>query len=513
MWAEVIVDIRTRELDRRFHYAVPQELAGRLQVGHRVGVPFGRRREVEGYVVGITGEPPSVEGVRPIHRLLDDDPVFSPHALAVARWMSESLLCPLAQALQPFLPPGGNLRRARAAGPLERKGYRLALDPAEAQLRLEELRRRAPRQAAALEILIEKPNDVQPARLLAHRANGYGALRALEAKGWIAADRLRQRRTVAHQELGSGVLPPAHPLTAAQEGAVAAARAGLRQEAPVALLLQGVTGSGKTEVYLRAIQEAVDLGGQAIALVPEISLTPQTIERFRARFGGKVAVLHSRLSDGERFDEWERAAAGEVDVVVGVRSAVFAPLPRLSLIVMDEEHETSYKQDEAPRYHAREVAWERIRRVKGLLLLGSATPSLETLRWAEQAAECRRVLLPERIGGRPLPDVEVVDLRAQLLAGNGGMLSRRLQELIEGCLRERTGDPSSQPQGLRLVPAVPGVRACAGMSQLQREPYAAQAGAAEVPLLRLQPLRRRSMPRMRKRLLAAVRGGDPKARR
>ena len=225
--------------------------------------------------------------------------------------------------------------------------------------------------------------------------------------------------------LEAGAAVPA--LTPHQERAVAQAReilaggpAGLQT-----LLLHGVTGSGKTEVYLRIIAACLEQGRGAIVLVPDISLTPQTLGRFQARFGDRVAVLHSRLSDGERYDEWLRIKRGDV-IVVGARSAVFAPVPRLGVIIIDEEHEGSYKQDETPRYHAREVAEARMTELGGLVVLGSATPSLETF-YRTYNRQVAYASLPERVHGRPLPTADVVDMREELLIGNTSMFSRALQ--------------------------------------------------------------------------------------
>lgn len=199
-------------------------------------------------------------------------------------------------------------------------------------------------------------------------------------------------------------------------------------------LLQGVTGSGKTEVYLQAIASTLETGRQAVTLVPEISLTPQMIELFRGRFGGKVAVLHSALSDRERYNEWRRVKENEAPVVLGTRSAVFAPLPRLGLFVIDEEHESTYKQEDRLRYHAREVALKRAQLTGAVVVLGSATPSLESRFKAEAGRYYHLLKLPHRIDMRPLPPVRVLDMRKELKEGNRGIFSRRLVVAINGCL-------------------------------------------------------------------------------
>jgi primosomal protein N' (replication factor Y) len=221
------------------------------------------------------------------------------------------------------------------------------------------------------------------------------------------------------------------PLTAAQAEAVTAAREALEAGRFQPLLLYGVTGSGKTEVYLQTIATVLARGRQALVLVPEIALTPLTVRRFLARFGSRVAVLHSGLTGGERYDAWRRVRRGDADIVVGARSAVFAPLPRLGLVVVDEEHDPSYKQEEAPRYHGRDAAVLRAKLLGVPVILGSATPSLESWERA-QAGRYRLVALPQRIESRPLPRVEIVDLRRT--QGGDRLLSPRLCEAIEACL-------------------------------------------------------------------------------
>lgn len=428
IWAEVLVDVRVASVDRVFHYAIPSHLRSLIKVGHRVLVPFGNRKRVEGYVVGLTHTPPPVENLRSIERVAGKSPSFTEEDLAVARWMAAHYMCLLVQALQCFLPPGTSARRNRPVSARNVVGYRLAIPVAEAEEYAEQVERRAPRQAWVIRKLAQNPDSVTLAAELASEA-GYGPLRALRERGWIAEEQVRQfRKPEAGLTVEQATVPQ---LTPDQQRALEAAEK--HMDSPVcggeAMLLHGVTGSGKTEVYMRIIAEALRRGRGAILLVPDISLTPQTVGRFRTRFGDKIAVLHSRLSEGERYDEWVRIAAGDASVVVGARSAVFAPVRKLGVIIIDEEHETSYKQDETPRYHAREVARERIRHVDGLLVLGSATPSLEAYRMARKG-EVRYVELPGRVHGRPLPLTDVVDMREELLAGNRTMFSRPLQAAL-----------------------------------------------------------------------------------
>lgn len=419
-YAEVAVDIAAEETDRLFHYAVPAPLAGRLQTGHRVVVPFGRRR-LTGYVVGFTAQPGVPGPIKEIAALAEPEPLLLPEQVELARWLAERYVCRFVQALRAMLPPGLRAERVR---PLMRRVLRLRDgdlrgDPASL----------TPKQRMVVEFLAANPGGLTRAELARACGCGTGVVDALVAKGVLEEAAVEVRR----DPLAGRRFPAAPPpeLSAEQARAVAAVSAAAPGEV---FLLHGVTGSGKTEVYLRCIGTALERGRQALVLVPEIALTPQIIHVFLSRFGSRVAVLHSALSDGERYDEWRRIRAGSVDVVVGARSAVFAPLPRLGLVVLDEEHETSYKQDEAPRYHAREVAVARARATGAAVVLGSATPAVESYH-ATASGSYRLLELRERVQGRPLPDVALVDMREELAAGRRGIISRRLEEAV----RERLG--------------------------------------------------------------------------
>lgn len=273
---------------------------------------------------------------------------------------------------------------------------------------LDELRAKAPKQARCLEILAGAGRPLAVAELVKLAETSHAAVRQLELKGLVRCAPVESRRLVD----GGGLVERGHrpPLTAQQEAALASIASELSASEPRPVLIHGVTASGKTEVYLRVIADVLARGRQVIVLVPEISLTVQTIEIFRGRFGEQVAILHSALSPGERYDEWRRVATGDVSICVGARSAVFAPFRKLGLIVLDEEHEPSYKQDSTPRYHARQVALWRAEQSGAAVLLGSATPSVESYHRARQG-RWALVEMPERVGGRPLAHVEVVDLR------------------------------------------------------------------------------------------------------
>ncbi len=301
-------------------------------------------------------------------------------------------------------------------------------------------RKRAHRQAALLDLLAQQSESVPLAEARKKTNCNKMVTDALVNKGLVTIQHIElKREPLAYQEV-----TPSQPLrlTAAQESALKSIQASLREMAeehssPPVFLLHGVTGSGKTEIYLQALAEAVRLGKQGIVLVPEISLTPQTIEQFASRFRGRVAVLHSQLSLGEQFDEWHRISNGEADVVIGPRSAIFAPLPDLGLIVIDEEHEWTYKQhDQSPRYHTRDVALKLAELTGAVVILGSATPDVQTFYHA-QKGEYRLLQLPERVvpsEHSPLPQVTVVDLREELKAGNRSMFSRSLSQLINKVL-------------------------------------------------------------------------------
>lgn len=314
---------------------------------------------------------------------------------------------------------------------LTARGYRLPPD-ANGNERALEIERRSPARARILRVLAER-GELKAAELAQAADCSVSTLAASARDGLIDAVDIMVERT---PEMNASMAPHRHAaalvLTPAQQGAVGAVRDTMSSGGGV-VLLHGVTGSGKTEVYLNALEEAIRRGKQGIFLVPDIALTPQMVAVVTARFGRRVAVLHSALGAGERRDEWERALRGDVDVVVGARSAVFAPVPDLGVIVVDEEHDTSYKQDVSPRYNARETAIERARTVGATVILGSATPSLESY-GAASDGRYRLVELPQRIDDRPLPEICVVDMRTELKAGNRTVFSRTLRARIEQTL-------------------------------------------------------------------------------
>lgn len=451
LFAGVVLDIPTRSLDRAFSYAVPETLARRVRVGCCVRVAFGRRPAV-GYVVALSAEPPEgvpLAKVRPIEAALSE-PLFSESAASCAAWIADEYAAPLPDAVRLFCPPGFVAKMVRD----EDGGWRLrtdevgAVDDRWVSLTPEGASyvpaRNAARQRALLEALAAGP--ARQAELAVAIPGVSQVVAALARRGVVSVER-RQRVRGSSAGVGTSLSSASAPrrapeeLTADQRAAIAAideARAAGRGDV---VLLDGVTGSGKTEVYLEAIERTLAAGRDAVVLVPEISLTPQTVGRFRSRFGERVAVLHSRLSAGERRDQWELAATGDARVVVGARSALFAPLADPGLYVIDEEHESSYKQGSSPRYHAREVAAHLARLNGAALVLGSATPSLESLVRCRQGsfagARWTRVEMPERPASRPLPPVTVVDMAAEFSAGWRSMFSRPLTNALREVVERR----------------------------------------------------------------------------
>jgi len=395
-FAEVIFN---RPLPRPFSYAVPEHLVGRLQPGQRVLVPLGRgNRPALGYCVGI-GETPPERTVKPILHLVDEEPLLTPALLKLTHWMAGYYLCPWGQVLEAIVPAGARGR----AGTRERV-FLKAATLAELPVPLPKL---TARQRDALDRLRLEPRPVELKEWAERIGCTTGVLLGLVKKG--LAKRFKQRVEQALPAVAE--TPTEEPLRLNEDQQVvhsaladALARGGFQP-----FLLHGVTGSGKTEIYLQAIEQCVHSGREALVLVPEISLTPQTISRFRGRFP-RVAVLHSHLSDAERGSYWRQIVAGQVQVVVGARSAIFAPTRKLGLIVVDEEHESSFKQETTPRYQARDLAVLRAQ-LEGIpIVLGSATPSLESWHNA-QRGRYRLLSLPRRVLERPLPEVHLVDLR------------------------------------------------------------------------------------------------------
>jgi primosomal protein N' (replication factor Y) len=426
LFADIVFD---RPLDHAFTYAVGANLRERVGVGKRVRAPFGRGdKATVGYCVRLSETAPD----RPVKELvgvLDDEPLLTDHLLRLTRWMADYYLCGWGQVLNAVVP----------AGARDKAGTRtLAFIQAVPEAGLKELPDQKepipPKQATALELLRKLGKPIEQRQLMRQAKCGPGPIEALLVKGLARRVARRVDRFIdsTHEETA-----PAGPITLNddQAGVWKQLEPALKQGGFHAFLLHGVTGSGKTEIYLRAIEEVIAQGKEALVMVPEISLTPQTIQRFRGRCG-EVAVLHSHLGNAERGGHWRRVAAGQAQVIVGARSAVFAPAKRLGLIVIDEEHENTFKQESTPRYHGRDVAVMRARLENIPIILGSATPSLESWHNA-QRGQYTLLNLPQRVLDRPLPQVGLIDLRHQpLKRGRPSAISDALEHAMRSALKD-----------------------------------------------------------------------------
>ncbi len=421
--AEVVFNL---PLERPYTYAIPDLMRDRIQAGQRVRAPLGKgNRSVVGYCVAVRTANEKQRKLKPIEELLDNAPLLDSRMLDLTRWIAERYLCGWGQVLDSVIPAGVRHK----SGTREIQSF--IINPAtEEKLADTRLSRQ---QKAVIEILQKSSGPVAATDLCERAGCGPGPLTTLRKKGLIMA--IRVRSEITGDELMGGEQQEDLELNEQQQLALDKILRPMRASEHETLLLHGVTGSGKTEVYIRAIREVVSYGRQAIVLVPEISLTPQTIRRFRSRFK-TVAVLHSHMTDAERHWQWQQIASGEIEVVVGARSAVFAPTPNLGLIVIDEEHEPSFKQDSVPRYHAREVARKRCQDEKVPLILGSATPTLES--WIRATRKLDTLVsMPSRVAERPLPPVLIVDTRNDPRISKGSSFGREMYQAIARALKEK----------------------------------------------------------------------------
>jgi primosomal protein N' (replication factor Y) (superfamily II helicase) len=407
-------------------YLVPDRLVERAELGRRVRVPLGKGdRLMTGYLVDMVHRPADASRLKPLAQVVDEVSLLSAPMLRLTRWMADYYLCPWGQVLETVLPAGVRWR----SGTREKIFVRLAPGALEkaATLKL------SAKQREILELAARGDGPFDPAKLAKALGCTLAPINLLRKRGLLTSETRRIATAAAHHP--DEARQPHLTLNSDQRAALDAILAALESRSAQTILLHGVTGSGKTEVYIQAIDEVLRYGRQAIVLVPEISLTPQTEQRFRSRFG-RVAVLHSHQSDVERHRHWQQIAAGEVPVVVGARSAVFAPTPHLGLIVLDEEHEASFKQDSSPRYHARDVALARARMEQIPLVLGSATPSLESWHRAAEGSY-QLVSLPSRVFERPLPRVGTIDLRLEFQNRKSrGAVSRQLHVAMDEALKD-----------------------------------------------------------------------------
>lgn len=409
-----------------FDYLIPTDMLPNLQPGARVRVPLGRgNRRVLGYCIAVGNKSQTTSRLKEVAEVIDCPPLISPEILGLANWMADYYVCDPGPAIEAVVPAGV---RGQAG---TRNTVFVALHPNVAS-RLASLNLPT-KQAAVLKYVASAKSPQTMANVCAAVGCTAAPVKSLIKKDILCS----QKRRVYVGDPEAIPVPKTDPwdLNPDQSHALTTIVDSLESRRHETILLHGVTGSGKTEVYIQAIEKVVGFGRQAIVLVPEISLTPQTRQRFRSRFD-RVAVLHSNLSAVERNGEWMRIANGDVQVVVGARSAIFAPVQHLGLIVIDESHEPSFKQDSVPRYHAREVAQQRALAAGIPLVLGSATPSLES--WhAAQTGEFRLVSMPTRVMDRPLPDVTTIDMREEFRNRRGrGSISRPLAQTMKLALAE-----------------------------------------------------------------------------
>ncbi len=425
----VIID---RAIHRELDYLVPETLADRVGVGYRVRVPF-RDKSSLATVVSVL-ERSEAKGIRSIEAVVGEAPILSEQMLELARWISAYYCCPIETVMRSLLPQV--IRRAEVGWKKQ-----LFVRPTRKidNEEIGKLRKRAPRQAELLEAISRLETPMRAADLLRQTSLDNQTLRALVRRGLAE---LREEAVVRDPHADEQFIATSN-LVMNNEQLLALKEVTQALDSPKnarPILLHGVTGSGKTEIYLQAIRGALDRGRTAIVLVPEISLTPQTVERFKGRFAeaqDAVAVLHSHLSEGERHDEWHKIHSGRARIVIGARSAVFAPLKNLGLIVVDEEHETTYKQEEAPRYHARDVAVVRAKIEKCVVVLGSATPSLESY-YNATTGKYRLVTLTQRIDEKQMPLMRIVDLRQERRKEKAAaILSEKLRAAIANRLEKR----------------------------------------------------------------------------
>ena len=424
IYADVIVDISHEKLDRSFQYRVPEEMEAEIQVGMVVSIPFGNgNRERKGYVIGLSEKPAfDLSKMKELHGICSSEETTEERLIALAAWMKNRYGSTMVQALKTVLPVREKVKAK------EKRYVILNIDETKAAGLAEELEKgRCRARARLLRALLREPK-LDYTRAAKELGMTSSVLKPLIDQGIVQVT----QDEVYRMAIDGSNIPREQisVLTPDQKNALSQIEREWEKESPRPVLIHGVTGSGKTQVYMKLIQQVVDEGKQAIVLIPEIALTYQTVRRFYGWFGDKVSVLNSRLSAGERYDQFKRAKRGEIQIIVGPRSALFTPFSRLGLIIIDEEHEQTYKSENSPRYHARETAEYRAHMENAYLVMGSATPSLEAYTKCRNGEYCL-VKLTSRFEDRPLPEVSVVDLREELKSGNRSILSRSLKNAVE----------------------------------------------------------------------------------
>ena len=429
-FANIIVDISHEKVDRPFQYRIPDALMGELEVGMAVIIPFGLgNKRIKGYVMEITDRIDYDEKkLKAVDSIVKDGISAQSDSIRLAWWIRENYGSTMIAALKTVLPVKRKIKQ------VVKRTIVCKVDAGTAAIKAQEFESK--HQSARARLMRElAAQPVLPQALVIGKLNvTTQTIQALEKAGLLEVQAHNTYRSALPEKLSvSGVKKQLSENQGRIVDSIAADfRAGVRQT----YLIHGVTGSGKTEVYMDLIERIIAEGRQAIMLIPEIALTYQMLVRFYQRFGERVSVMNSRLSAGERSDQYERAAKGDIDIMIGPRSALFAPFERLGLVIMDEEHEGSYKSESMPKYHAREVAGELCRMKDASLVLGSATPSIESYYRAKKG-EIKLFALHERIAGGQLPKVYVEDLRSELKNGNRSIFSRRLYGLIEDRLKKK----------------------------------------------------------------------------
>ena len=424
IYADVIIDISSDKLDRSFQYCVPERLENEIKAGMVVSIPFGNSSQLrKGYVTGLSGKPKIDPGkLKEISDICSGEETTESRLIALAAWMKENYGSTMIQALRTVLPIQEKIKAK------EKKYICLDISEDAGYQLLEELEKtRFKARTRLLRELLEKTrlDFTQASRELGATSQ---VVKKMQEQGIIRIE----YDEILRNSLDITDIPKEDQmmLTDEQEAAVRQIQEEWENTLPRPVLIEGVTGSGKTQVYMKLIEWTLSRGEEAIVLIPEIALTYQTVRRFYARFGNKVSVINSRQSQGERYDQFKRAKRGEVQVMIGPRSALFTPFANLGLIVIDEEHEPSYKSESSPRYHARETAIQRASLEHAKVVMGSATPSVEAYNKAVNG-EYSLVQLNARYGSRPMPEVSIVDLREELKVGNRSVLSRELKDKMK----------------------------------------------------------------------------------
>ncbi|MFD3445448.1 primosomal protein N' [Microbacteriaceae bacterium 4G12] len=485
--ASVIVDVPARQTDRPFDYVIPKRWEDLVQAGMRVVVPFGPRK-LQGFIIAVKDTiDVDVTKLKELDELLDVTPVLNEELLQLGSWLTDETLCFTISAFQVMLPTAikatynkqlvllnkeevseevsslfgeknmiewkelethphlyRSVQSCIATGAIEvvyevkdraKKKKQRMIYPVLLQEEIEQVANtlKSEKQQDLLYFFLENYEPIPCKTLMSELQITDAPIKALVKKGMLHEKYIEVYRDPYDDVRFKQTNP--FPLTEEQRGAIAPILSSVQEDRHEVFLMYGVTGSGKTEVYLQSIEEVLKKGKEAIVLVPEIALTPQMVERFKGRFGSQVAVLHSALSVGEKYDEWRKILRKEVKVAVGARSAIFAPFENLGIIIIDEEHETSYKQEDHPRYHARDVAVWRGQHHSCPIVLGSATPTLESFARAKKGVY-HLLTMTKRMNEQAMPSVDIVDMREELREGNRSMFSRLLHEKIEDRLQK-----------------------------------------------------------------------------